>query len=129
MVKRKGVDRRWKIQRDDVLPVVPDGFPVVEVMLKEYAIELDQSRLARNMVLELVNMGQRPHEFVLFKLNRAGGPEASIARGAWSLAPGKADRLVLTGLAPGPYLLTCCTVDPDHKPHCNKGMRVAIAIP
>jgi hypothetical protein len=129
MVRRKGVDKRWKIQRDELLPVVPEGFPVVEVKLKEYAIELDQSRLARSMVLELVNVGKAPHEFVLFKLNRAGAVEASIARGAWSLAPGETNKLGLTGLDPGPYLMTCCSVDPDKKPHCDKGMRVAVTIP
>jgi len=129
MVKRKGVDKRWKIQRDELLPVTPDGFSVVEVTLKEYAIDLDQSLLARNMVLGLVNAGKRPHEFVLFKRNREGGVEASIARGAWSLKPGEANRVVLAGLAPGPYLMTCCTVDPDHKPHCDKGMRVELTIP
>ncbi len=129
LAKRKGVDTRWKIQRDEPLPVIPDGFPVVEVKLKEYAIDLDQSRLARNMVLELVNAGEKSHEFVLFKRHRSGGLESSIARGAWSLAPGKTNMLVLTGLEPGPYLMTCCSVDPDHKPHCDKGMRVEVTIP
>jgi hypothetical protein len=129
MVKRLGVDKRWKIQRDELLPVVPDGFPVVRVNLTEYAIDLDQSRLARNMVLGLVNTGAKPHEFVLFKRHSSGRVEASIARGAWALAPGATNQVVLTGLEPGPYLMTCCTVDPDHKPHCNKGMRVEVTIP
>jgi hypothetical protein len=130
MAKRKVVDRGWKIAGDEPLRVVPEGFPVVEVTLKEYAIDLDKSRLARNMVLALANSGKTPHEFVLFKLNPTGGtPEASIARGAWSLKPRETNQLVLTGLPAGRYLMTCCSVDPDHKPHCDKGMRVEVTIP
>jgi|SoiMetStandDraft_2_1073263.scaffolds.fasta_scaffold00344_1 uncharacterized cupredoxin-like copper-binding protein len=128
MVKRMGLDKRWKIDRDVLLPVVPNGFSVVEIKMTEYAFEFDKSQLARDMVLKLVNVGTRPHEFVLFKKMPDANLETSVARGMWSLEPGKATNLVVTGLEPGPYVMVCCTLDPDHKPHCDKGMRTEITI-
>lgn len=122
LVKRPGLDKRYKIAKDKLLPLRPDGFPVVDVKMTEYAFEFDKSRVTRDMVLKLVNAGRTAHEFVLFKIMPSGF-EHSVARGAWFFEPGRTTDVVLTGLEPGQYAMVCCVTDPDHKPHCDKGMR------
>jgi len=127
MVKRPALDKRYKIAKDKLLPLRPDGFPVVEVKMTEYAFEFDKSRVARDMVLKLVNAGRTEHEFVLFKI-MPSGPEHSVARGAWYFEPGKTIDVVLAGLEPGDYAMVCCLTDPDKTAHCDKGMRTEFKI-
>ena len=122
MVKRPALDKRYKIAKDKLLPLRPDGFPVVDVKMTEYAFEFDKGRVARDMVLKLVNAGRTAHEFVLFQIMPAGF-EHSVARGAWYFEPGKTTDVVLAGLEPGEYAMVCCLTDPDRKAHCDKGMR------
>ena len=127
MIRRLALDKRYKIEKDTRLPLYPDGFPVVDVKMTEYAFEFDKSRVARDMVLKLANAGRLAHEFVLFKIMPAGW-ENSVARGAWYFEPGKTTDVVLTGLEPGEYAMVCCRTDPDHKAHCDKGMRAEFVI-
>ena len=127
MVKRPALDKRYKIAKDKLLPLHPDGFPVVDVKMTEYAFEFDKSRVARDMVLKLVNAGRTAHEFVLFQIMPAGF-EHSVARGAWVFEPGETTDVVLTGLEPGEYAMVCCLRDPDHKAHCDKGMRTEFTL-
>jgi len=122
MVKRPALDKRYKIAKDKLLPLRPDGFPVVDVKMTEYAFEFDKGRVARDMVLKLVNAGRTAHEFVLFQIMPAGF-EHSVARGAWHFEPGKTTDVVLAGLEPGEYAMVCCLRDTDDKAHCDKGMR------
>jgi len=128
LVKRPQMDKRWKIDDDTALPVAADGLPIVEIKMKEYGFELDTSRLAREMVMDLVNAGTKPHELMLWRRDPSSGTEQPVARGAYWIEPGKTSRLVFTGLEPGRYALTCCLVDPDHRAHCNKGMRSEVTI-
>src|SRR6266545_1665966 len=97
------------------------------MMITEYAFEFDKSRVARDMVLNLVNAGRTEHEFVLFKI-MPSGPEHSVARGAWYFEPGKTIDVVLAGLEPGDYAMVCCLTDPDKTAHCDKGMRTEFKI-
>jgi hypothetical protein len=127
LVKRAGLDKRYKIAKDKRLPLYPDGFPVVDVKMTEYAFEFDKSRVGRNMVLKLANAGRTVHEFVLFQIMPVGY-EHSVARGAWMFEPGQTNDVVLAGLEPGNYAMVCCVTDPDHKAHCDKGMRTEFAI-
>ncbi len=127
LAKRPALDKRYKIAQDKRLPLYPNGFPVVDVKMTEYAFEFDKSRLARNMVLKLVNAGRTAHEFVLFK-KMPGDWEDSVARGAWYFEPGQTIDLALTGLEPGEYAMVCCLIDPDNKPHCDKGMRTEFTL-
>jgi uncharacterized cupredoxin-like copper-binding protein len=129
MVKRLALDKRYKINKDMVLPLRPDGYPVVQLKMTEFHFELDNSRLARNMVLQLVNAGKMEHEFMVFKKVMPADWENFIARGAWFLKPGEATELVLTGLEPGDYAMVCCNTEVGgDNPHCAKGMRVEFAI-
>jgi hypothetical protein len=127
MVKRPALDKRYKIAKDKLLPLHPEGFPVVDVKLTEYAFEFDKSRVARDMVLKLKNAGRTTHEFVLFHI-KATGEEHSVARGAWLFEPGKTTDVVLTGLEPGEYAMVCCATDPDRMAHCDKGERTEFTI-
>jgi hypothetical protein len=127
MVKRPALDKRYKIAKDKLLPLYPDGFPVVDVKMTEYAFEFDKSRVARNMVLKLANQGRTEHEFVLFQIMPAGW-ENSVARGAWHFEPGKTIDVVLTGLEPGNYAMVCCLRDTDDRAHCDKGMRTEFKV-
>jgi hypothetical protein len=127
MVKRPALDKRYKIAKDKLLPLYPDGFPVVDVKITEYAFEFDKSKVARDMVLKLVNAGRTTHEFVLFKMIPSGY-EHSVARGAWVFEPGQRTDVVLTGLEPGNYVMVCCATDPDHRAHCDKGERTEFTI-
>ena len=130
MIKRIALDKRYKIRRDVRLAFFPDGFPVVDVKLEEYKIEFDKKRVARDMILKIVNAGRKAHEFVLFHKMMPADWERSVARGARELKPGEATDVVLTGLEPGEYAMVCCMVepDPDNKPHCDKGMRTDFTI-
>jgi hypothetical protein len=127
MVKRPALDKRYRIAKDKLLPLYPDGFPVIDVKMTEYAFEFDKSRVARNMVLKLANQGRTEHEFVLFQMMPSGW-ENSVARGAWHFEPGKTIDVVLAGLEPGKYAMVCCLRDADDKAHCDKGMRTEFAI-
>lgn len=127
IVKRPALDKRYKIAKDKLLPLHPDGFPVVDVKMTEYAFDFDKSRVGRDMVLKLVNAGRTTHEFVLFQIMPAGF-EHSVARGAWYFEPGQMTDVVLTGLEPGQYAMVCCLRDPDNKAHCDKGMRTEFKI-
>jgi len=129
MWKRLGIDKRYKIQKDMVLPLHPDGFPVVEMKMKEFDFELNKKLLAKDMVLKLVNTGKMEHEFMVFKKIMPANFEHFIARGAWFLKPGQATDLVLTGLEPGDYAMVCCNTEKGgDNPHCAKGMRVEFTI-
>ncbi len=129
MWKRLGIDKRYKIQKDMVLPLHPDGFPVVEMKMKEFDFELNKKLLAKDMVLKLVNTGKMEHEFMVFKKIMPANFEHFIARGAWFLKPGQATDLVLTGLGPGDYAMVCCNTEKGgDNPHCAKGMRVEFTI-
>jgi len=124
MVKRIGLDKRHKIAKDEVLPLRPKGFPVVEVKMKDFGFDLDKNKLAKNMVLKLINTGEVNHEFIFFQKMAPADWERSIARAAWALKPGQTSELVLAGLTPGDYVLVCCsTTPPNNEPHCSKGMR------
>ncbi len=129
MWKRLGIDKRYKIQKDMVLPLYPKDFPVVELKMKEFDFDLDKKRLSKDMVLKLMNAGKMEHEFVVFKKIMPANFEHFIARGAWFLKPGQATDLVLTGLEPGDYAMVCCNTEPGgDNPHCAKGMRVEFTI-
>jgi uncharacterized cupredoxin-like copper-binding protein len=130
MVKRLGLDKRYKINKDMVLPVVlPPNVPVVHLKMTEFAFELDKSRLAKDMALQLVNAGKMQHEFMVFKKIMPADWEHFIARGAWFLKPGEATDLVLMGLEPGDYAMVCCNTEPGgDNPHCAKGMRVEFTL-
>lgn len=128
IIKRMGLDKRYKIAKDTPLPLYPDGFPVVEVKMRDFAFDLDKSRLAKDMVLKLVNAGKTSHEFIVFKKIMPADWERSIARGAWSLKPGEKTDLVVAGLEPGDYAMVCCNTQPGNEAHCAKGMRVEFTL-
>jgi len=124
MVKRPGLDKRYKISRDQVLPLRPKNFPVVEVKMTDFEFDFDKKKLAKNMVLSLVNAGKHDHEFVFYQKMMPADWERSIARAAWALKPGQASELVLAGLEPGDYVIVCCmTTQGEPEPHCARGMR------
>lgn len=128
MIKRLGLDKRYKIRKDVRLPLRPDGFPVVDVKTSEYKFEFDKTRVARNMVLTIVNTGVLVHEFILFQRVMPADWENSVARGAWEIKPSENTEIVLTDLEPGDYAMVCCRSDPDMKTHCDKGMRTEFKI-
>jgi hypothetical protein len=124
MIKRIALDKRYKIAKDELLPLRPKGFPVVEVKMKDFGFDLDKNKLAKNMVLKLINTGEVNHEFIFFQKMAPADWERSIGRAAWALKPGQTSELVLAGLTPGDYVLVCCsTTPPNNEPHCSKGMR------
>lgn len=128
IIKRMGLDKRYKVEKDTPLPLYPDGFPVVDVKMKDFAFELDKSRLAKDMVLKLINTGKTSHEFIVFKKIMPADWEHSIARGAWHLKPGEKSDLVLAGLEPGEYVFVCCNTQPGNEAHCAKGMRTEFTL-
>ncbi len=128
IIKRIGLDKRYKIAKDELLPLRPKGFPVVEVKMKDFKFELDKKKLAKNMVLQLVNAGEVNHEFIFFQKVMPADWERSLARGAWSLKPGQTNELVLAGLEPGNYVMVCCNTQPGNEPHCAKGMRTEFTL-
>jgi len=129
MIKRIALDKRYKIAKDEVLPLRPKGFPFVEVKMQDFKFELDKNKLAKNMVLKLVNTSEIDHEFIFFQRVMPADWERSIARGAWALKPGQTSELVLAGLEPGNYAMVCCsTTRPNNEPHCVKGMRTEFTL-
>jgi uncharacterized cupredoxin-like copper-binding protein len=129
MVKRIALDKRYKIAKDELLPLRPKGFPVVEVKMKDFKFELDKNKLAKNMVLKLINTGEVNHEFIYFQRMAPADWERSIARATWALKPGQTTELVLAGLEPGNYVLVCCSITPPSvEPHCAKGMRTEFTL-
>ena len=129
MVKRIALDKRYKIAKDQVLTLRPKGFPVVEVKMKDFGFDADKKKLAKDMVLKLVNAGEVNHEFIFFQKMAPADWERSIARAAWALKPGQMTELVRTGLEPGNYVLVCCsTTPPSTEPHCAKGMRMEFTL-
>jgi hypothetical protein len=129
MVLRPGLDRRYKISKDQVLPLRPKGFPVVEVKMTDFGFEFDKKKLAKDMVLTLVNAGKHAHEFVFYEKMMPADWERSIARAAWALKPGQAGELVLAGLGPGNYVMLCCiTTQGEPEPHCARGMRAEFSL-
>jgi len=128
MVKRIALDKRYKIAKDELLPLRPKDFPVVDVKMKDFKFEFDKNKLAKNMVLKLANAGEVNHEFVFFQKMMPADWERSIARAAWSLTPGQGSELVLAGLEPGDYVMVCCSPQPGNQPHCAKGMRTEFTL-
>lgn len=128
LIKRLGLDKRYKIRKDVRLALQPEGFPVVGVKMSDYKIEFDKTRVARNMVLKIANAGAQSHEFILFHRVMPADWEDSVARAAWSIKPGEATDVVVTDLEPGEYAMVCCLSDPDKTSHCDKGERTEFTI-
>src|SRR5690606_982045 len=106
----------------------------VDVRMIDYAFELSQDSFAAGeyIVFHVVNAGDYPHEFAVFRLPegatveevaRGQFPEESAFTGATFAPPDQeATDLVLVNLEPGSYAVVCFVDAPQGIPPFARGM-------
>ncbi|RIK36300.1 MAG: hypothetical protein DCC55_27705 [Chloroflexi bacterium] len=106
----------------------------IDVRITDYAFELNQDRFTAGefVVFHVVNAGEYPHEFAVFRLPEGATvdgiaqgqfPEESAFTGAIFALPGQeATDLVLVNLEAGTYAIVCFMDAPDGIPHVARGM-------
>ena len=119
-------DDDWRIDHDEKLALIPQDATVVDVKLKWFLIELDQTWLAPGPVaFRITNADTRPHEFIVKEVRANSGTEENVGL-INPLAPGRSETLVLN-LTPGRYVGLCNLIAPDGRPY-STGMRTEFTV-
>lgn len=129
------VDGRLLLSDLEPLPVTLEGdYTEVDVHMTDFAFELSQTSFApgSTVVFHAANVGDYPHEFVVFRLPEGTDMEAVRQGelpdglqfiGVTSASAGEvATDLVLVDLDAGHYAVICFIGEPEGIPHLARGM-------
>jgi len=143
------LDGGWKIGTSEpVAPEIPEGVPVVDMFLQEYAFLYNADAIVAadgNVAFRVFNIGEQEHEVILVR-NETGksilevletaeeseGPPPGITDVGFGgpIDPGDETALVLDEpLSPGTYSLLCFIPSPDGVPHAFLGMVSEFTVP
>jgi len=139
-------DDTWKVDVLEEIPVsveIPDGVPVVDLALSEYAFTFDETAIPDdgNFAFQASNIGGDEHEVAVVKVPEDLDIEAAVQSDeepegvvdiafAGPLAPGTESGVVFESpLEPGRYAMVCFITDAEGIPHAANGMWSEFTIP